>query len=116
MFVFFPHHQFKKALSLRMQKIIKDSRTSGVLVLANKHLKDVPREVFNMDSVSTDANWWECVELKKLDLSHNSICAISPEISKLCDLNVVLLSNNAVSEFPVGLFQVSQRRPQIMPR
>ena len=46
----------------------------GTVILNGMELTEIPNEVINFNElVFEDQKWFECVPLKKLDLSHNNI-------------------------------------------
>ncbi|RLN63819.1 hypothetical protein BBJ29_006897 [Phytophthora kernoviae] len=53
-----------------------------------------------------DEKKWECVDLVKIDLSHNSIPAISDEIATLTSVTSIKLCQNALQTLPEGFFEL----------
>jgi hypothetical protein len=52
--------------------MLKRGRTSGNVILNNLDLTEIPSEVIKFNElVFPDQKWFECVTMKKLDLSHN---------------------------------------------
>jgi len=45
-----------------------------------RNLKEIPEALLTYDEASLGENWWEVAGLKKLDLSHNSISTLPPEL------------------------------------
>ncbi|KAG7396827.1 hypothetical protein PHYBOEH_001687 [Phytophthora boehmeriae] len=53
-----------------------------------------------------DEKKWECVDLVKIDLSHNSIPAISDEIAALTSVTSIKICQNALQTLPEGFFDL----------
>ncbi len=57
-----------------MQRLHRQARASGALALVDKDLQKFPVEVcYLLDDLQDGEKIWECVELSKLDLSHNRL-------------------------------------------
>lgn len=54
-----------------------------------------------------DEKKWECVDLVKIDLSHNAIPSISDEIGALTTLTSIKLAQNKLTTLPEGLFELT---------
>ena len=60
---------------------------------------EIPGEVLKFnDLVFPNQKWFECTSMKKLDLSHNQIKSIPPEISQNRDLEIFRLTHNGLTE------------------
>ncbi|RLN92891.1 hypothetical protein BBJ28_00021545 [Nothophytophthora sp. Chile5] len=53
-----------------------------------------------------DEKKWECVDLVKIDLSHNAIPSISDEIAALTTVTSLKLCKNALQSLPDGFFEL----------
>lgn len=54
-----------------------------------------------------DEKRWECVDLVKVDLSHNAIASISDEIAALSTATVFKMRQNALTSLPNGFFELT---------
>ncbi|TMW66369.1 hypothetical protein Poli38472_004134 [Pythium oligandrum] len=54
-----------------------------------------------------DEKKWECVDLVKIDLSHNAIPSISDEIGALATVSSIKLCQNTLTSLPEGLFELT---------
>ncbi|KAM3567403.1 hypothetical protein VYU27_010451, partial [Nannochloropsis oceanica] len=86
-----------------LQPLLKAGRATGTLNLSCRQLKGVPTEVY-APSLAEDEKFWECRGLTKLDLSHNEIEALPPDLALLgATLRVLLLRQNLLSSLPPSL-------------
>lgn len=53
-----------------------------------------------------DEKKWECVDLVKIDMSHNAIPSLSDEIAGLTTVISIKLCQNALQELPDGFFEL----------
>lgn len=75
--------------------------------LASRGLQDFPSQVFNNTDLDPDEKFWECVELLKLDLSHNDITTLPPGWGALTSLTTVIIRGNKLGTaepLPADLF------------
>jgi Leucine-rich repeat (LRR) protein len=78
--------------------LLRQARASGSLSLSNRDLSGIPPEVLLItESLDQDEKVWECLDLVKLDLSHNSIAALPADIDRLAPLRQLILSNNRIT-------------------
>lgn len=54
-----------------------------------------------------DEKKWECVDLLKIDLSHNAIASISDEIAGLSTVVSIKMCQNALQSLPEGFFDLT---------
>ncbi|RQM29042.1 hypothetical protein B5M09_008606 [Aphanomyces astaci] len=86
----------------------RQARKSGVLTLPAKGLTTFPDEALHlMDFLQPDEKGWECVDLIKVDLSHNDIAAIPPDIQGLSGLLSFKMCQNKLVDVPVELFSLT---------
>jgi Leucine-rich repeat (LRR) protein len=63
--------------AMRVDTILQQACSNGVLRLANRNLTEVPREVFFLQETDyKDKRWWEEQQLTVLDVSNNLITSI----------------------------------------
>ena len=64
-----------------LETIYKQALSSGKLNMSNRNMEHVPlQEFLNVASSGVDGvNFWEVIDLKHVDLSHNSISQMTPE-------------------------------------
>ena len=91
--------------SKRMNNAYLAAKGSGFLNLSNFHFNEWPREItdFN-DTTFEGGRHWEEFDLVKIDLSHNNITFIDPNISNLRGLTVFKMIHNKVDEIPDEFF------------
>ncbi|RHY49142.1 hypothetical protein DYB38_007817 [Aphanomyces astaci] len=86
----------------------RQARKSGVLTLPAKGLTTFPDEALHlMDFLQPDEKGWECVDLIKVDLSHNDIAAIPTDIQGLSGLLSFKMCQNKLVDVPVELFSLT---------
>lgn len=91
---------------------LKVSKKSGMLNLSNMSLNDFPSEIFNDKIYYDDLNWWEIVDLTKLDGSNNFFseldkCNREYNFTLISGLTLIKLSNNKFNSIPASIFQLS---------
>ncbi|ETV92615.1 hypothetical protein H310_13069 [Aphanomyces invadans] len=86
----------------------RQARKSGVLTLPAKGLTTFPDEALRlMDFLQPDEKGWECVDLIKVDLSHNEIASIPADIQGLSGLLSFKICQNKLVEVPLELFSLT---------
>eukprot|EP00936_MAST-01D_sp_MAST-1D-sp1_P001470 g1470.t1 len=74
---------------------LRQARASGTLRLIDKGLDAVPPEVCAIaDLVEQDERRWELVDMRLLDLSHNAIAELPPELAQLSCVSELKLARN----------------------
>lgn len=91
---------------------LKQARTNGTINLANLHLNEIPPEVFDPNVNIPDVNWWEMVDITKLDASNNNLSenSFDDEQKNLALLSYLIslrLSNNNFTYLPNSLYTLS---------
>jgi leucine-rich repeat protein SHOC2 len=87
--------------ALSYSTVYKAARKTGSLNLSSKQMTAVPLEIFALDSIlEQDENFWEVCPLTKLDLSHNEITELPPQVSNLVDLLSLKLRGNHLENLP----------------
>ncbi|KAJ0409310.1 hypothetical protein ATCC90586_007588 [Pythium insidiosum] len=75
---------------------------------AKRQLTAFPVQAYHLEEhLEKDEKRWECVDLVKIDLSHNSISSISDEIGALTTLTSLKLCQNKLVELPEALFELT---------
>ncbi|XP_024379499.1 plant intracellular Ras-group-related LRR protein 6 [Physcomitrium patens] len=91
-----------------IERLIKAAKSSGSLNLSNRGLAEVPPRVYNLlNEGGSEEKWWEVVEIHKLDISHNSIAAISDRLGDIGSLTFLNLSHNQLSFLPPAIGNLS---------
>ena len=100
----------------RTNKIIlnklKQARQTGTIDISNLKLTIIPQEVFDPNVDIEGVNWWEMVDINKLDasnnlLSENSFNEEEHSLSLLSYLISLRFSNNKFNAIPNSLFKLS---------
>ncbi|OQR98592.1 hypothetical protein ACHHYP_08392 [Achlya hypogyna] len=90
------------------KKAFRQARKTGFLSLPARGLTVFPDEACHLqDSMETDEKVWECVDLIKIDLSHNEIPSIPSAIAMVTGLLWLKLAQNKLEEFPPELFTIT---------
>lgn len=91
------------------------ARQAGTLNLSDMKLTAIPAEVFasqtDNDSASfdkTQPKWWEAVDISVVDVSHNAISSLPPQIGTLTALSVLNASCNKIASLPVELYSLGE--------
>ncbi|KAL3667499.1 hypothetical protein V7S43_007720 [Phytophthora oleae] len=88
-------------------RALREARRSGVLSLPARNLTEFPPQVYHLEEhLEKDENKWECIDLVKIDLSHNAIPSISDEIGGLTSVISIKLTKNALQGLPEGFFEL----------
>lgn len=85
----------------------REARRSGFLSMPARNLSAFPFEIYHLENhLDKDEKKWECVDLVKIDLSHNEIPSIDEEIAGLVTVTSIKLCQNALSMLPEGFYQL----------
>ncbi|KAG1707432.1 hypothetical protein DVH05_026632 [Phytophthora capsici] len=88
-------------------RALREARRSGVLSLPARNLTEFPSQAYHLEEhLDKDEKKWECIDLVKIDLSHNAISSISDEIGGLTTVISIKLTKNALQVLPEGFFQL----------
>lgn len=86
----------------------RQARRSGALHLAARELTQFPLEVCRLEEqLDTNEKFWECVDLLKIDMSHNSIGHLPPEIQSLELLISFKFSQNQLTALPESFYELT---------
>jgi leucine-rich repeat protein SHOC2 len=87
---------------------VKSAKTTGIINISNMNLDILPKELFDENMRFEDVNWWDMVDVKKLDASNNKLNenSINEETSfdKLPGLNFLKFTNNTFTVIPSSFF------------
>jgi Leucine-rich repeat (LRR) protein len=82
-----------------VQSVLQSACKSGTLRLCNRELAEIPAEVFRITEMDyADKKWWEESEVHTLDVSHNRLSMIPPELTSLAlSLRALNASYNSIA-------------------
>ena len=91
---------------------LKQARQTGTIDISNLKLELIPKEVFDPNVDLEGVNWWEMVDINKLDasnnlLSENSFNDEEYNLSLMSYLISLRFSNNKFNFIPKSLYQLS---------
>ena len=91
---------------------LKQARQTGTIDISNLKLTIIPQEVFDPNVDIEGVNWWEMVDINKLDasnnlLSENSFNEEEHSLSLLSYLISLRFSNNKFTSIPNSLYKLS---------
>ena len=91
---------------------LKQARQTGTIDISNLKLEIIPKEVFDPNVDLEGINWWEMVDINKLDasnnlLSENSFNDEEYNLSLMSYLISLRFSNNKFNYIPKSLYQLS---------
>ncbi|OQS04834.1 hypothetical protein THRCLA_02954 [Thraustotheca clavata] len=89
-------------------KAFRNARRTGFLALAARGLVNFPMEACQLqDFMDADEKVWECVDLTKIDLSHNEIPWIPSDIVNITGLAYLKMCHNKLTNLPDELFKMT---------
>ena len=106
----------KETPNQRTNKIIlnklKQARQTGTIDISNMKLSIIPQEVFDPNVDIDGVNWWEMVDINKLDasnnfLSENSFNEEEHSLSLLSYLVSLRFCNNKFTSIPNSLYKLN---------
>ena len=91
---------------------LKQARQTGTIDISNLKLEIIPKEVFDPNIDLEGVNWWEMVDINKLDasnnlLSENSFNDEEHNLGLMSYLISLRFSNNKFNSIPQSLYQLS---------
>ena len=91
---------------------LKQARQTGTIDISNLKLEIIPKEVFDPNVDLEGINWWEMVDINKLDasnnlLSENSFNDEEYNLSLMSYLVSLRFSNNKFNLIPQGIYQLN---------
>ena len=81
-----------------------EAKQSGAINLSNRNLEEFPHELAHFSDLKLEGNWWEALDLQRVDLSHNRIQSIPSELAQQGQLTILRMSNNLLTSLPTELF------------
>lgn len=89
----------------KVQRAFQRCAESGVLNLSEQKLSgDLPASVCGFQEAAWTENWWEQYPVTKIDISHNLIERIPPEIANLCECSAFVALSNRLTSLPEEIF------------
>lgn len=92
---------------------VKSARLTSIINLSNMNLDVLPKEIFDESLKFDDINWWDMVEIKKIDASNNKLTSESFQkesqlynFNLLPSLNYVKFSFNLFKSMPDTIFSL----------
>lgn len=86
--------------------LFRQARSTGVLILSNRELREIPKEVFDLEKdIQEGEKFWEMVPLSKLDLSFNRIANLPADLGKMATLVTLKARNNQISDCPYNCLE-----------
>ncbi|ETL83029.1 hypothetical protein F442_17556 [Phytophthora nicotianae P10297] len=91
----------------QIARALREARRIGILSLPARNLTEFPPQVYHLEEhLEKDEKKWECIDLVRIDLSHNAIPSISDEIGGLTSITSIKLTKNAIQILPEGFFEL----------
>lgn len=94
----------------RQSIILAQARQTGVLKMSNRDLTEFPSDALDLlGDAERDADsdkWWECADLTSIDLANNSIQSLPAGVGALEWLVNLNMSHNKLSSVPPELFEL----------
>lgn len=85
----------------KVRRAFQRCAESGVLNLSSQRLTgDLPASVHGFQDALWAECWWDQCPVTKIDVSHNSLVRIPPEISRLGDCTIFLAVSNELQGIP----------------
>jgi hypothetical protein len=96
------------APSAGRESMFRNARSTGKLSAANRKLEAMPLgELLGDHAPSGDENWWDCIDVTRIDVSHNLITVIPADIGRFEGLLALNLSKNMIATLPLELFALA---------
>jgi len=99
-----------KASSKTILLKIKAAKTNGTINISNMNLNSLPKEIFDDTVRFDDVNWWELVDVKKIDASNNHIDELfnneNITFEAIPNLNYLKFSGNKFTVIPESIYSL----------
>lgn len=87
-----------------IRTVLREARKSGQLRLVDRALVEVPQSVCApRDNLDADEKWYDCVDLRSVDVSHNAIVALPDAMGDVDTLETLVAAHNRLAELPASL-------------
>ena len=101
----------QKSNKIMLMKL-KQARTNGTIDISNMKLNAIPPEIFDPNVEIDGINWWEMVDINKLDASNNFLSenSFNDDNQSLSTMNYLIqlrFSNNQFSKLPISLYSLN---------
>ena len=101
----------QKSNKIMLMKL-KQARTNGTIDISNMKLNEIPPEIFDPNVEIDGINWWEMVDINKLDASNNFLSenSFNDDNQSLSTMNYLIqlrFSNNQFSKLPISLYSLN---------
>jgi Leucine-rich repeat (LRR) protein len=96
----------QNANSKTMIHKIKQAKTTGVINISDMNLDKLPQEIFDENLSFEDVNWWQIVDITKIEASTNKITDVTENFSSLPGLNYLRFSNNLFKMIPNSIYNL----------
>mmetsp|Transcript_59868 Transcript_59868/g.129774 ORF Transcript_59868/g.129774 Transcript_59868/m.129774 type:complete len:759 (-) Transcript_59868:8-2284(-) len=103
---FFRKEEGAQSVQAKVSRAFQLCAECGTLNLSSNGLAgDLPASVCGFQEASWSQNWWEQCSVLKIDISHNSLERIPPEIGNLSDCAAFVAVSNRLTSLPGELFE-----------
>jgi len=100
-----PDDVLETVTSKSLRQVLRAARASGALALAGRKLRELPVESYapTPDDLEESEKFWEIVELKSFDCSHNLLDVLPSDWRALSTLRQLRVARNALCTLPEAL-------------
>ena len=91
--------------SKSLRQVLRAARATGALALAGRRLRELPVESYapTPDDLDEGEKFWEIVELKSFDCSHNKLDELPSDWRAISTLRQLRVARNSLSMLPEAL-------------
>ena len=103
--------QTQKTNKIMIMKL-KQARTNGTIDISNMKLTEIPPQIFDPNVEIEGINWWEMVDINKLDASNNLLDenSFNNDNQSLSSINYLIqlrFSNNQFNQLPISIYSLN---------